>query len=185
MVAAGVLTAGSCLRPPVRPVFPQPPASPQPVLELWLQKSCKVGEDNGLEKAMRRFGPQLTPPLIAAFQAGPAEKDENIVANQAKTQLLEMQRRIGAGDSLGLRKEDAGRIRRLDPDQHSRQALEEFQLSYRSSALAGLGAVRTPEAVAYLQKEAADPQSRFRDLARSILRQIKRPVKSSAGQTAP
>ena len=166
---AGAVLVDSCARPPRRPVFPQPPSSPDQVLEVWLAKNCKVGEENDLERSMRRFGPQLTPKLIQAFEKGPPETQTQAIASHAAAELAELQQRVA---SLRLRPEDARSIMAMPYTAYSGKAVAEFTQAYKSSALAGLGATRTQDAIAYLRAETLKPGSDFQGLTGAILARI-------------
>ena len=167
-----VILASGC-RPPVRPVFPQPPPTHQPVLELWLSKNCNVGDDKGLEREMRRFAVDLTPRLIAAFESGPLQREKDAAADYARWQLQQSQKRLREGESLGLSPQQAARIQALNPAESAAAAVAGFALSYRSAALTGLAVVRTPEALTRLQREAADPQSPFQKLAAALVKRAR------------
>ncbi len=169
IILAGVVLIDSCARTPRRPVFPQPPNSPDKVLEVWLAKNCKVGEENDLEQYMRRFGPQLTPKLIQAFEQGPPDAQKQAIASHAVSELAELRQRTA---SLRLRPEDAQRIMAIDYAAYSGKAVAEFTQAYKSSALAGLGTTRTPGAIAYLRAETLKPGSDFQGLAGAILAHI-------------
>lgn len=167
-----VIVASGC-RPHVRRVFPQPPQTHQPVLELWLSKNCNVGDDKGLEREMRRFAVDLTPRFIAAFESGPPQQEKDAAADYARGQLQQTQKRLREGDSLGLSPRQAARVQALNPAESAARAVAEFVLSYRFAALAGLAVVRTPEALARLQREAADPQSPFQNMAAALAKRTK------------
>jgi hypothetical protein len=166
-IVAVVLADGGCVRRPRRPVFsPINPPGPDLVLKTWLSKTCKVGEDNDLERYMRNFGPQITPGLLAALANGPPEEQRIAVYNHSSKQLLQMQAKL---DALGLPERDANWIRSLKPEDYSRKAVDDFVQAYKSSALAGLAVAGTPEAKAQLQKEAANSDSPFSGIARKML----------------
>jgi hypothetical protein len=173
-VALAIAMASSgCARVPRRSYFPktQPPPTPDVVLATWLTKNCKVGEDSDLESYMRKYGQQIIARLINAFTIGP-DNPQTIgeITAYAKSQAYELQLKA---DFLGLDPNAASRIRSLNPDDFARQALDEFIRAYKSSALAGLAVIRSPQAIARIQSEAANPQSEFQGVAAAILAQMK------------
>jgi hypothetical protein len=175
LVAAVFVTAMAtgCAYRPHMPVFRTPP-TPDTVVQTWLRKNCKAGDDNDLEQYMRQFGVQVTPALIAAFAMGPPEPERQAILSGAESQLYDLQRRLVAAR---LAPEDAARIRDLSPKVYAQQALDKFIQAYKSSALAGLGVVGTPDAITQLQKEASNAQSEFYVLARVILAHARKPAK--------
>jgi hypothetical protein len=166
VLAAAVAMSG-CAGHRHMPIFRTPPVA-DVVLQTWLAKSCKAGDDNELEGYMRKFGTQITANLIAAFTAGPPDSERQMVYRAAESQLAEVKQRMSA---VRLRQEDADLVQQLDPGAYSKKAVEDRVRAYRSSALAGLGVVGTPEARARLAQEAADAQSEYQALASLILAQ--------------
>src|SRR5204863_4686249 len=118
--------AGTGCAPRKVHVFPQPPQSANQVLTVWMAKNCKVGEENDLEQAMRKFGTELTPLLTANFENGPNQERLRDISSYARNSRVAMQQRIRAGDSLGLGPAEAQRISGLDQEDYAQQAAQQF-----------------------------------------------------------
>lgn len=168
---ACAVVSGGCVRAARRPVFPAPP-TPAQVYETWLAKNCNVGDDKDLERYLRLYSSQVTPRLIQAFVEGPPQDARVGVQSRAESQLLEIQR---STDPLHVPPEEAARLKSLSPKDFAQAALDDYVRAYKSSALAGLGITRTPEAIARLNQELNIPDSEFYALAKVILAQANKP----------
>lgn len=175
---ACAMIAGGCVRPARHPVFPAPP-TPVQVYETWLAKNCNVGDDKDLERYLRQYSAQVTPRLIQAFVAGPPQDALSGVQSRAESQLVEIQRSM---DSLHLPADDAARLQNLSPKDYSQAAVADYVRAYKSSALAGLGVIQTPEALARLNQELNSPDSEFYAIAKVILAKVKKPARTAAGE---
>jgi hypothetical protein len=129
-----------------------------------------VGEDNDLETFVRKYAPQLTQGFLQALANGPGQEERLAADSYARWQLGQMQARL---NDLGLPEADAAHIQSLKPDDYAKKAVDDFVLAFRSSALAGLAVAHTPEARAQIEKEAANPDSAFYQVAIALLKQTK------------
>lgn len=151
---------------PLMPVFPGGRPTPETVLQVWLAKSCNVGEEADLEREMRRIGDPLTLKLIEAFESGPPAGDRVVVEAHARRELVRMKAEL---DRLGVPEDDKWLIRDRVEARHVQEALDTSILNYKSAALSGLGVIWTAEARRYLTKVNGDTASTFQEIAGVIL----------------
>ncbi len=167
LVAATVLVFSSCHRHrALMPVFGDGPPTRQAVLETWLTKSCGVGEKRDLEAAMRRFGDEVTPDFISAFENGPTPDERATVEAYERAALVQMK---GNLERLGLAERDKWMVRDRVESVHVQEGVERYVRNYKAAALAGLGVIGTAKAWDYLEKVKATLGSTFQENARVIL----------------
>ena len=171
MVVACVLLSGCYRQRSLHAVFPKGRPTPDVVLEVWLTKSCSVGELAELEREMRRLGDQLTPKLIAAFEELPPKEKQELVAKHERESLVRMKKAV---ERSGLGLDQRWLVLDRTEECHVNSAVERYIRNRRSAALAGLGEVETRRARAYLEKESTDDKSSFQPSAQQILRTRRR-----------
>ncbi len=176
--AALALLSGCRPIPPEQRVFPAsgPGPSPEVVLEVWLSKSCSVGEQADLGREMRRIAQILTPKLIGVFEDPnqPASEQTIAVGKYAQEQLAAMKENV---NRLGLGELEKNLVRAQTVESYREKAVADYVTNYKSAALSGLGVVNTTEAKKYLNGVAASGRPPYQGLARSILAGI-----SASGQ---
>lgn len=152
------------------PVFPGGAPDAATVLRIWLEKDCRDGEQNDLELALRQYGAQLTPALITAFENGPGGSERQAASNAALQRLIGVKSRVS---NLGLSPAEQSRIQNVSEAAYQTEAVNVFVRNRKSAALAGLGVIRTPPAIQYLEAVAAGGDATYQALANHILLVIK------------
>jgi hypothetical protein len=146
------------------------------VTDRWLARSCTVGEDRALEVELKGAGAGAERKLIDAFVNGPGARADEVEA-EAGREYDEIIAALNAGRTYGLPASEIAKLRAESKQVHMRQARDEYDETYRSDALSGLAVVASPGSVTFLQSIAANPNSTYREAARSVLQKAGLPLR--------
>jgi hypothetical protein len=144
-------------------------AQPNPVALRWLSQDCTVGERGRLETQLRHEGLPAESTLITAFERGPGTELLDEVAAEAGSEYDEIASALAAGRTYGLSGAELASIRASSREVEVRRAREEFERSYKASALSGLAVISLTRGKEVLRRVAADPNSPNRAIARVAL----------------
>lgn len=170
-LVAAVLGAGLCL---TRASAQLPPEA-QSAGDTWLQKDCSVGEQDKLSPVLRMFKRQFEIFFLAALNDGAPAQLLNQVAATASQIFDRRQAVLQSGKNLGLTDAQLQALRMMTRDQYVAREKENFTISYKSRAVAGLGVVAGDTGKAALRMLAADPLSPLQGLAEEALAELQTP----------
>ena len=126
----------------------------------WMSRNCAVGENDSLERELRRYSSRLEPRLEEAFLQGPPPALKAQMLSAEQRERSEVTAAIDAGKTHGLSPEEVSRLRTRSSQRVSDQDLDDYVEGYRSAAIAGLVVIGTDRARQFLQGIRGDPQHR-------------------------
>jgi hypothetical protein len=111
----------------------------------------------------------VEPAFIDAAETGPPQKLVDEATAKAKLEYRRYRELVDSGKGLGLDPDSRAKARQVTETNYVQKSVSDYVLSYRSSAVAGLGLTAGPAAINTLQKLAADAESPLGRQARKIL----------------
>lgn len=152
------------------------PASPDisETVQLWLLDSCGLDRTPGIEARLISFGPEAAPALIEAFQAGPDDELKSQVRASAADRFRQRQQLLKSDVDTGLSKEALASAAADTQNSFVERQGRDFELRYRSQALAGLGMTGGPRAREFLQRVVTEADPDFQTTAAEALQKLGR-----------
>ena len=152
--------------------FAQLPPDAQAAGDTWLRKDCSVGEQDRISQVLRKYPPQLETFFMDALANGPPAQLLNQIETTASKTFDLRQAALKTGKGLGLSQADLQALRSVTRAQYIASEKENYSISYKSRAVAGLGIVAGDKGKAALQALVADPNSPLQGVAQEALSQL-------------
>lgn len=160
----------------------QLPREAQLAGDTWLSKACDVGEKDQLSDVLRKFKPQFELFFLNALNNGPAPQLLKEIESAA-SMIYDLRREaLKTGRGLGLSETDLQAAQRITREQYAAHEKENFVISYKSRAVAGLGVVAGQKGKEVLRALAADRNSPLQISARQALLQLQTPPAKAKSQ---
>ena len=140
----------------------------------WLLNDC------GLQSTLRAQlqaakSPALETFFLDALQNGPDASQIADFEKEANRRYDQRQQALKRPEGLGLSPQDIMEARKLSREDFLTQEKKDFDLRYRSQAVAGLGLTGGNKATSELQRIAKDPKSPLQTSARAALNDSRQP----------
>jgi hypothetical protein len=164
------LVAGAGAPTPARPQ--ELPDEARVTATTWLLKDCAAGEQDQLSAILRKYREQLEPFFMNALNAGPEPQLLAALEETVSNRFERRQEALKNGRGLGISDSDLQAARKVTREEYLAGQKEDFVVSYKSHAVAGLGVVGAAKARAALSELSADGTSPLQGSAQQALRQL-------------
>jgi hypothetical protein len=145
-------------------------AEPVTVFEKWFGTTCTTAQADSL---VGNDDPALVARLEAGFTEGPPPELAAKWDADARAELEVLRQALGSGKSYGLNPSELESVRRLEWESYYADEKRDWELGYRSAALAGLGKIGSDETRGVLQRLVQEPGNEaYREAIRLALGQV-------------
>ena len=137
----------------------------------WLLTGCELG--SSLRNDLRRVAsPALESFFLDALHNGPDSRQMSEIEQAAGRRFEQRQQALKRPQSLGLSSKDLEEAGKVTREEFIAQEKKDFDLRYRSQAVAGLAITGGTKAKAELQKISKDEKSPLRTSAQQALAEL-------------
>lgn len=144
---------------------------PESYIQKWLFNSCEVGEEGQLKETIKKFGSDIQPQFIEAFEKGPdpqqVERQEAYYQRTYQTtrQVLEQGKKEVYPEAwLKEAKNETS-------DRYVERRMKQFVLEYKSNAIYGIGLVADEEGKEYLRSLLSEENTAFTYALEMVLKE--------------